>query len=125
MKYDSIKDRQEHCHELLKVLLPALRYVARRCGYALAVHGSLSRDIDLVAVPWRDTAISAESLIEYLRKVVAAVVGIDDPTAMTILPGYRKAWALHLTMDKGNGPYLDISVTPIVEKKRNGRLAVR
>jgi len=37
-------------------------------GYALAVHGSLHRDIDLIAVAWTDEACGAEELVEALCK---------------------------------------------------------
>lgn len=48
-------------------LLPALREVARAHGYALALHGSVERDIDLIAVPWVADARSPASLAEALR----------------------------------------------------------
>lgn len=34
--------------------LPKIREAAKECGYAVAVHGSLRRDLDLIAVPWKD-----------------------------------------------------------------------
>jgi len=34
------------------MLYPELAAIARRHGYALAAHGSLRRDFDLIAVPW-------------------------------------------------------------------------
>lgn len=33
-----------------------LAEVFRTCGYALAVHGSMARDFDLIAIPWTDAA---------------------------------------------------------------------
>lgn len=33
-------------------ILENLRRIAANCGYALAVHGSLVRDLDLIAVRW-------------------------------------------------------------------------
>lgn len=35
-------------------LYPDLAEIARAHGYALAVHGSLARDFDLIAIPWRE-----------------------------------------------------------------------
>jgi hypothetical protein len=32
--------------------LDVIRGAARTCGYAIGVHGSLRRDLDLIAVPW-------------------------------------------------------------------------
>lgn len=45
-------------------LYPKLAAIARSHGYALAVHGSLQRDFDLVAVPWTETALDARTLYE-------------------------------------------------------------
>ena len=35
-------------------LYPKLAKIFQKHGYALAVHGSLSRDFDLIAVPWAE-----------------------------------------------------------------------
>lgn len=43
-------------------LYPDLAGIVRRHGYALAVHGSLARDFDLVCVPWADV-VSSEQLV--------------------------------------------------------------
>lgn len=48
-------------------LLPRLRSAARVAGYALAVHGSGARDLDLVAARWVEHALHPESLLERLR----------------------------------------------------------
>lgn len=37
-------------------------------GYTLAVHGSLHRDLDLIAVAWTDEAVSPQELVEMLCK---------------------------------------------------------
>jgi hypothetical protein len=67
--------RAELCLEYYDVLIAGLRHVAYRCGYALAVHGSLKRDIDLVGCPWRDSAVDAAYLIEELRKATESIIG--------------------------------------------------
>jgi hypothetical protein len=52
------------------MLLPELMQAGRDVGYAIAVHGSLSRDLDVVAVPWTDEAVSAERLVMHLMSAV-------------------------------------------------------
>lgn len=47
--------------------------VARANGYALAIHGSLVTDMDLIAVPWTDAAIPAADLSAKLRDHIGAV----------------------------------------------------
>ncbi len=106
-------------HEAYEKLIGPLREKARELGYALAVHGSLVRDIDLIAVPWISGAVQPYVLAEALR-VVAAEHG---PCGVAFLdphergryflkgcpegkPHGRLVWCFHL----GGGPYLDISV---------------
>lgn len=48
--------------------IPALQAIAMRYGYALAVHGSMSRDLDLVAVPWVPKAVAPETLVMALHE---------------------------------------------------------
>ncbi len=44
-------------------IYPELAELCRGHGYALAVHGSLARDFDLVAIPWVDAPASPEELV--------------------------------------------------------------
>lgn len=39
------------------------RIAARDCGYALAIHGSMTRDLDLIAIPWVKDCRSPTALI--------------------------------------------------------------
>lgn len=43
-----------------------IRELAREVGYAIAVHGTLERDLDLIAAPWTNEAISAAELINHI-----------------------------------------------------------
>jgi hypothetical protein len=103
--------------EFFDVLMPALRFVARRCGYALAVHGSVKTDIDLVAVPWRDSAVSAPYIAEEIRLAAERIIGTarirkEDPNP-TKKPGGRLAWSFYLQPEGCEGPYIDLSVFPL------------
>jgi hypothetical protein len=96
--------------------MPALRFVAQRCGYALAVHGSLKTDIDLLAAPWRQTAVSADYLAEQIRLTAESIIGTaqtraHDPSP-TKKPCGRRAWSFYLQPDGVEGPYIDLSVMP-------------
>lgn len=104
-------------------LLPALRAKAREHGYALAYHGSFSRDIDVVAVPWLDRASTAPELAGILRAEIERVTGrtafwLDDPKAKPLdyihrfpepKPHGRLAWSIHIA---GSGTYVDLSIIP-------------
>jgi len=102
----------ERCRELADILIIPLREVARRHGYALGVHGSLSYDIDLIACPWRDGCTSQRDVAEAIRKAVEAIAGeaflLDGDKYPTKKPCGRLAWSFHI----GAGPYVDLSVMP-------------
>lgn len=117
-----VDQRAELCGEYYDALITALRYVAFRCGYALAVHGSLNRDIDLIACPWRESAVGANYLIKEIRKATEVIIGtarvreVDKDWMPEKKPCGRMAWAFYLTHED-DGPYLDISVMPKGKKK--------
>lgn len=117
--------RREHAEEQDALplgyvsLLPALIRVAKAKGYALAVHGSMRRDLDLVAVPWTDEAAPAVEVAEAIIRASGGFLserpakevhpegwpGTRDPAQK---PHGRLAWSIHL----GGGPYIDLSVMP-------------
>ncbi len=45
-------------------LYPDLAIVARQHGYALAVHGSLRRDFDLICIPWVQNPSPPRDVVE-------------------------------------------------------------
>ena len=36
--------------------------IARKHGYALAIHGTVTTDLDLIAIPWTDEAVESKIL---------------------------------------------------------------
>lgn len=100
---------------LLAELLPPMRLAAKGCGYALTVHGTLSRDIDVVAIPWAERADKAEHLVDRLCGVIAGLTGralllgewTDKPH------GRRSVTIIH----GGHEAEIDLSIMPIVIKE--------
>lgn len=97
---------------------PKLREVARRHGYALALHGTLAKDLDVVAVPWVEDAADEDTLVRALVERCGGYVSaggrrVDGEWrkvgARTEKPHGRAAWTIHLG---GNGGYVDLSVMP-------------
>lgn len=98
------------CTALLEEILPAIRTVARFHGYAVAVHGSLSRDIDLVAIAWVEHAHPAEELVKAICGAIAGVTGnCLRQSAVTEKPHGRLAYTLIHTGFIGE---IDLSVIP-------------
>jgi hypothetical protein len=52
----------------------AFKQAAAEVGYAVAVHGSLRRDFDLIAVPWREDAVGNVALMQHLAKRVPEIL---------------------------------------------------
>jgi hypothetical protein len=106
-------------------IIPRLTEAAREVGYAVAVHGSLGRDLDLVAIPWVEEAVSAEKLILCLLAAVGYNARLShrqegkDPTQGNgDIPGKkphgRLSWSIHFD----NGLYVDVSVMPLMPASR-------
>ena len=96
------------------VLYSALRRTSRRCGYALAIHGSMHRDLDLLAVPWTDEAVGAAELVDAMEKM-HGLIPVHD-TSKPIKPHGRKSWAYSM----GGNYILDLSVMPTDADRRSG-----
>lgn len=60
---------------ILELALEPMRSAARSRGYAVAVHGSLTCDIDLIAIPWTEHAAGPDELLETVTGAVAAMLG--------------------------------------------------
>ncbi len=85
--------------------------VAREHGYSLTFHGSVARDIDLVAVPWASHCSDQETVARAIQGAAreSSLHGMAfdaaDGDQGTVRPHGRRGWAFHL-----GGPYIDLSV---------------
>lgn len=118
-------------------LYPGLCDVARARGYALTLHGTLTSDMDMVAIPWTDQAGDPEELVaalmrhigalthegmlkrdlgESMAKTAAGIAKAEDERlgrevderGWTIKPHGRRAINLHLNC----GVKIDLSILP-------------
>lgn len=108
------------------VCLEGLQQIAKDMGYNLLIHGSMNRDMDLVAVPWVDEPKPHSELLkgfcEYLG-VPYLTNTKEEPCHFTMLAGGRSSYVINLNRGgKFNGYldamyYLDISITPLLNYK--------
>ncbi len=105
-------------------LYPMLCEVARSNGYALAIHGTMGRDMDLLAVAWIEEAVQPIDLISDIVDKISGDMGMvarsnGDGTFTelsawepSLKPHGRLAWSIRLKDFAWNGtnPFLDISV---------------
>jgi hypothetical protein len=86
-------------------LYPELAEIARKHGYALAIHGSLARDFDLICVPWTEKpGLPAEVVTEITESFAITVVGEPNTTHHG-----RERWTLSLSFGECA---IDLSFVP-------------
>lgn len=82
--------------------------VAREHGYALAQHGSMTRDLDVVAVPWVEEVSAPKDLAEALAAAIGWDLANGDGS-----PGWKPHGRLAITLvDNETGLWVDLSVMP-------------
>lgn len=96
------------CEALVAVLLPKFRQAAAADGYAIAVHGSCSRDIDLIAVPWAESPLPVDRFVEHIVSVAKEHMGgacLHGDVGLK--PHGRRAYTIVMS---GSIPWIDLSV---------------
>lgn len=58
------KPKPNYAPTYAAAMYPELAQIARSHGYTLAVHGSLARDLDLIAIPWIEDAGEPQAIID-------------------------------------------------------------
>ncbi len=77
-------------------------------GYALAMQGSFTRDLDLIATPWTEAACAPEKLAARIADAADLKPNAADPSAK---PHGRAAWTLRLP-GFGEPRWVDLSIMP-------------
>lgn len=83
-----------------------VRDLAREVGYAVGVHGTQERDLDLIAAPWVESAVSAPDLAAHLAKGLDAII-LNDKVQDKPLG----RWSCSIQID-GWFKVIDLSVAP-------------
>jgi hypothetical protein len=91
------------------LLLQWFSNAANKCGYALGLHGSMVRDLDLIAVPWTEDAVDRDSLITELVKTCG---GWLTQMETEVNPAFKPHGRIAYTIQLGRGLYVDVSVMP-------------
>lgn len=87
-------------------LYKELAEIARKHGYAMAVHGSLARDMDLICIPWIDDADEPQVVVDAITREFA-FKETDEP------PSVREHGRLVYTLLVSFGDcFIDLSFTP-------------
>ncbi len=95
-------------------LYATMRDIARTYGYALAIHGSVMRDLDVVAVPWTEDVSEPQELVDAFAKAIAFQHVDEKPEVK--LHG-RMVWTLAFP----GTCFVDLSIMPKSEGVNRGR----
>lgn len=99
-----------------------LKQIALHYGYNLVLHGSMHRDLDLIAIPWVDSPRSEQDMIDEFHEYLTGKKAMRRPSGeidFSVLPGNRHSYVIDLNRGNKHGEwvrfedreyYLDISV---------------
>ena len=97
-----------------RLILPRIRTVARKSGYAITVHGSMKRDLDLVAVPWVRRHLLPITLVRRIQREITGFVMKKKDYHWTMKPNGRQSVVINI----GTYVYIDLSFV-CVKKYKN------
>lgn len=115
---------------LYAIFYEYLKEIAKTYGYNLVVHGSMNRDLDLIAIPWSDNPQPEQEMIKEFQEYLLGgkVTMPNGELYFTTLPGGRHAYVIELNRGNNKGEwvrfedrkyYLDISVTPFYKQEND------
>jgi hypothetical protein len=103
--------------------LPIVQAAARGVGYAIGLHGSMVRDLDLIAAPWTADAVGYDDLVTAIHRQLTLELGdggvyvkrFDDAGP------HGRRWANFYFQSRhgvdgpaGVFPFIDLSIMPVV-----------
>lgn len=113
---------------LYTIFFEHLKQIAETYGYNLVVHGSMNRDLDLIAIPWVDNPKPEQEMIKDFQEYLTGIHLTDSKgdVPFTVLPGNRHSYVIDLNRGDKHGEwvrfedsqyYLDISVIQLNTEK--------
>lgn len=93
-----------------------LKDVAAKYGYNLCLHGSMNRDLDLVAFPWSENTRPVVKMIEEFAEIIGGKVMHMSKDQKYCFPHGRESHVININRGDFTAEdpqyYLDISVFP-------------
>lgn len=104
------RHRNKRYPAVYAAIYPMLTDVANSLGYALAINGSLTHDMDLIAVPWITEAKPQRELVDaFIGRLEGSFVHEVGQTG--IKEHGRRAYTIFLD----DHAYIDLSIMPRTE----------
>ena len=91
------------------------RIIAWQFGFSIMMHGSFTRDLDLLMVPWEERASDdiVPGVVDRIAKIANLRMHAGDPVEK---PHGRKSYILHFP--DGDVRWVDLSVMPSRKKEK-------
>jgi hypothetical protein len=92
-----------------------LERIAHRYGWGMAIHGSMSRDLDVVLIPWTEDSEPDTRVLSAISEFIqtgdygSGKKGLGTIPPHTVKAFGRKSYAFPIGV---RGQYLDVSVIP-------------
>jgi hypothetical protein len=110
-----MNEKPHHQHKWMPVMycvfFGLFKATAEKHGYALAIHGSFARDMDLILVPWVENPDPVLSVLKEWNEIIGDLPGDVPYTSRGEKPHGRIAY----TIPTGAGGYVDVSVMNGIE----------
>lgn len=91
-------------------LLESLRKIAYENGYALAIHGSCARDLDLLAIRWNEVYSTPEELVRIFVKEISGYTFGNLNILEITKPQIRFENQIHYTIPIINDWFIDLTI---------------
>lgn len=100
-------------------VMPKIREAAKKCGYAIGLHGSMRRDLDLIATPWTELFLHKDTLASEIQKAACGLEGLEFKWEAKphgrMATAFPICWTWHETPPIFSNGHIDLSVTPTQE----------
>jgi len=94
------------------IIFNKMKEKAADLGYMLTVHGSMARDMDLIAVPWIEDVEPHEKLVAEISKLLEPTVWKDFHfKERGVKPHGRVVYTLAIYSDW----FIDLSILPLIK----------
>ncbi|MCP4177226.1 MAG: hypothetical protein GY756_05620 [bacterium] len=97
--------------------LPKMRRAARYYGYAIATHGSMERDFDIVVIPWIDDCSDSYDVAHAIKEAAGNTKWRCQDNKKS--PHGREWWPFDWDdSSHDNKDYVDMSIMPRILKEK-------
>ena len=83
-----------------------IKAIGLKYGYNIVLHGSMNRDLDLIAIPWEETIGDKEQMVDEIVSVIGGVLSmqnrsVDNPigTRFGLKPNGRIVYIININRD--------------------------